>query len=599
MEEIITAAVTAHKEGRVQDAEEHYLKAIELDPGAAHPRYLLGVLSFQMKDLTSARSRLIEATNIDESHASYFCALAQSALAMHHHREAIAAFEKALRLNPDYIEAYTGSAISAARLKQFDITFQLLNQAFELAPESANIHLSYALCFREQKSWQWMETASLQALKYEPNNIRASMAYIESLIEQSRLDEAEQSYLELEDSEYPIAETFFIAGRIACLREHYREAEDLFRKCYENNYYHFESCLSLGLVCQKRGHPLLAHHAHKLAFYVAPENRDVQLALARTAVLIGDSHWAFGLLHELVTTDPECSKTSELLKLAAEGTENAEISETVQFSERADTVGGSPEITRVQNISNDEAEFKSHMEIAQKQLPGQTYTFYLEALHRFIEPSVYLEIGVESPQCLSLAQPGTIAIGINPVAKITHDFRAKTRIFDSRSDDFFAGNMLDQAIEGNEHIDLAFIKGAHVFDQVLRDFIHIEENSGRSSVLIIHNCYPLDERSASSRKITEFWTGDTWKMIACLKEMRPEIQLFTIKTFPSGLAVITNLNAKSTVLRDGYNDIVKKYSQLPYSFVGANKDKLLNAVENDWSLVREKISGYLHPGGKK
>ena len=88
-------------------------------------------------------------------------------------------------------------------------------------------------------------------------------------------------------------------------------------------------------------------------------------------------------------------------------------------------------------------------------------------------------------------------------------------------------------------------------------------------------------------------------MIACLKEMRPEIQLFTIKTFPSGLAVITNLNAKSTVLRDGYNDIVKKYSQLPYSFVGANKDKLLNAVENDWSLVREKISGYLHPGGKK
>jgi hypothetical protein len=135
------------------------------------------------------------------------------------------------------------------------------------------------------------------------------------------------------------------------------------------------------------------------------------------------------------------------------------------------------------------------------------------------------------------------------------------------SDDFFAQYDLGEVL-GRDTFDLGFIDGLHLFEQALKDFINLERYARKDSVILIHDCLPIAPIVAERDRCTGFWTGDVWRIIPCLKTFRPDLKLMTIPTKPSGLGVVTNLDAASTVLSDNYDDIVRYYLTLscPESF---------------------------------
>ena len=145
-------------------------------------------------------------------------------------------------------------------------------------------------------------------------------------------------------------------------------------------------------------------------------------------------------------------------------------------------------------------------------MPGPGYGEILKRMHYWLRPASYLEIGVESGRSLALAQPPTRAIGIDPAPQIEVGFTAETKIFKITSDDFFTHH--DPAKEfARPVIDLAFIDGLHLFEQTLRDFINVERHAGPRSVILVHDCLPVDEMSAARDRRGLFWTGDVWKLI--------------------------------------------------------------------------------------
>src|SRR5262245_50192259 len=78
----------------------------------------------------------------------------------------------------------------------------------------------------------------------------------------------------------------------------------------------------------------------------------------------------------------------------------------------------------------------AHVCIARAKLPGDDFLAYLRRFHEALRPRVYLEIGVDAGRTLSLAQPPTKALGVDPSAPAAGAFDADTHLFPLESDVF-------------------------------------------------------------------------------------------------------------------------------------------------------------------
>lgn len=203
---------------------------------------------------------------------------------------------------------------------------------------------------------------------------------------------------------------------------------------------------------------------------------------------------------------------------------------------------------------------------AEKEMPGEDYYDWLQHFHQRLRPACYVEIGLGHGRSLALAGPETKAVGIDPYQGFWEKLNyvcphGPASLFPLTSDDFFTQHDLRQVM-GQDTFDLGFIDGLHLFEQALKDFINLEHYARKDSVILIHDCLPIAPIVAERERCTGFWTGDVWRIIPCLKTFRPDLKVVTIPAKPSGLGVVTNLDASSTVLADNYEEIVRYYLSL-------------------------------------
>ena len=142
------------------------------------------------------------------------------------------------------------------------------------------------------------------------------------------------------------------------------------------------------------------------------------------------------------------------------------------------------------------------------------YDYYaiLDAAHRRYKPRTYLEIGVALGRSLALSRRETCAIGVDPD---TADRRKQLFLspenypvlFKTTSDTFFAQADLHDLLKAGS-LDMAFLDGLHLFEQVLRDFMHVEKYSSPQTMVFIHDGLPINRLVAERERKTAFWVGD-------------------------------------------------------------------------------------------
>jgi hypothetical protein len=227
----------------------------------------------------------------------------------------------------------------------------------------------------------------------------------------------------------------------------------------------------------------------------------------------------------------------------------------------------------------------SYMGLAKASLPGNGY---IEIIKKFIalrKPEKYVEIGVEKGSVLKLFDSSVRIVGVDPAPQV-ENIPENVILYEEPSDDFFAKYNLEVLLDG--YFDLAFIDGLHIFEQVLRDFINLEKFAAPNSICLIHDCLPLDQRTAERQRRTIFWSGDVWKIVPCLKQVRPDLSLFVIPTYPAGLCVVTGLNRNSQVLAEAYDAIEQKYCRLDYNDIQMQKS-YFSLVPNNWTIVEQTL----------
>jgi hypothetical protein len=232
----------------------------------------------------------------------------------------------------------------------------------------------------------------------------------------------------------------------------------------------------------------------------------------------------------------------------------------------------------------------AHILMSRIALPGPDYIEILAALLACLRPRTYLEIGVSSGKSIVLAGPQTLAIGVDPAPKIRFTLGPNVRIFQTASDAFFARQDVI-GLFGGLRVELAFIDGMHHFEFALRDFVSIERVAAPGSTVLLHDCYPLNRRTAERERSTVFWSGDCWRLIPALKKYRPDLAVNTIATAPTGLTVIRNLDPDSSVLSKCMEEIVAEFLAADYDMLGADKPGSLNLYPNDPARIQALFAG--------
>jgi hypothetical protein len=231
--------------------------------------------------------------------------------------------------------------------------------------------------------------------------------------------------------------------------------------------------------------------------------------------------------------------------------------------------------------------------------PRGHYVQTLASIHEHMRPRTYLEIGMYTGKSLALASAETLVIGVDPEPRVWAPINSNAQLFFEPSDDFFSGHDVRSLLAGRA-LDLAFIDGMHLFEYALRDFRNIERLCGPESVVLVHDCLPPDAESTSRERTTQrLWTGDTWKLVPCLKALRPDLDISTVAVGPSGLTIIRNLDPDSTVLWDRYDEAEREFGALEFTTVEPTRNDVLNVVPNDWDTIAARLPRGLAPSATR
>jgi hypothetical protein len=208
---------------------------------------------------------------------------------------------------------------------------------------------------------------------------------------------------------------------------------------------------------------------------------------------------------------------------------------------------------------------------------GIYYQDFFNLINDWLLPRTYFEIGTETGE--SLRRFRCDALCVDPRFQITENvFAGRKRLFffQMRSEEFFSRyNLLSFFSSG---IDVAFQDGLHHFEVLLQDFINTERYCHSKSLMILHDCLPLNERMAErdyridqtedDPRTRDYWTGDVWRIIPVLKKFRPDLRVFFVDCPPTGLVLCSNLNPNSTALSDNYERILAEFGMLNLSGIG-------------------------------
>lgn len=212
---------------------------------------------------------------------------------------------------------------------------------------------------------------------------------------------------------------------------------------------------------------------------------------------------------------------------------------------------------------------------------GTHYTEVMKQLCKIRRPKTYLEVGVNTGNLLQHIS-SELAICVDPQFVFNVNFMNginKAHLYQQTSDEFFAS---DEAKIYEGKVDIAFLDGMHVFEYLLRDFYNTERLCNRRSVIIMHDCLPLNSEMAhrnfahslsigKNSSHPDYWTGDVWKIIPILKRKRPDLKIIYLDAAPTGLVLVTNLDPTSTVLEEHYLEIVEEHAAAPNDIDSINK----------------------------
>lgn len=117
--------------------------------------------------------------------------------------------------------------------------------------------------------------------------------------------------------------------------------------------------------------------------------------------------------------------------------------------------------------------------------------------------------------------------------------------------------------------DIIFIDGNHNYGFAKKDVQQSLDILNEGGTIVMHDCNPVTEKmQRTDILVTDFWTGDVWKVFAELRILRDNLEMYVVDT-DYGCGVI------QFGQQEKYNANIE---DLTYAYFDKNKKDLMNLV---------------------
>jgi hypothetical protein len=93
----------------------------------------------------------------------------------------------------------------------------------------------------------------------------------------------------------------------------------------------------------------------------------------------------------------------------------------------------------------------------------------------------------------------------------------------------------------------------HQIEFALKDFMHMERYCHAGSVVVVDDIYPAHALQGERIRQSRYWTGDVWKIINVLENVRPDLILLPLDTSPTGSLLVLGLDPQNNALWEKFD----------------------------------------------
>ena len=186
--------VTHHQAKRFQQAEAGYDQILRQFPTHPDSLHLRGLLAYQQGHNSLAVNFIEKAIVQDSSKAHYHFNFGLVMLKEERWDDAIAAYRKACRLNPTYVEAMANLGNLYRRQHQWEDAITIFQQALTVKPQSPDLHNNLGVVYKEKGEPNQALDQYHQALTLAPQHAQALNNMGVVLQDQGKLAEAAEAF---------------------------------------------------------------------------------------------------------------------------------------------------------------------------------------------------------------------------------------------------------------------------------------------------------------------------------------------------------------------------------------------------------------------
>ncbi|MEQ1901588.1 MAG: sulfotransferase [Devosia sp.] len=281
-ERLLSAALAAHRAGRLDDAAGLYRRTIAAHPGSDVAHHNLGLIDHAAGRLAEAEANIGKAIKINPRSAIYLTNMASVLEASGKPQEALDYAGRALALEPRLAAAHNTMGLALADLDRLDESEAAYQQALRFEPRGVDTMLNLArLCLRQDRPADAQRLAQ-SALHLHPSHGRAFVVLGDALMAQKRVAGAAEVFgraiaggFDNAEVNAKLGEALSESGQAESARARFERAVQLAPEIWSSH-------ASLGRFLQLRGELGAAATSFRTALGLNPGKAQLRNALSQT-----------------------------------------------------------------------------------------------------------------------------------------------------------------------------------------------------------------------------------------------------------------------------------------------------------------------------
>jgi protein O-GlcNAc transferase len=191
---LLRRAIEFHQAGDLPSAQSLYGQILSGNPDHLDALHLFGVLRHQQGHNAEALGLIVAAHRVDPTSIGVLSNLAVVLQALGRHEDAVAAYDQAIRLQPDHFESHCGRGLAQHRRRNLDAALASYGDAVALRPEDLHARLQRGVVLSELGRHQEALGVYDEVLAKAPDHIAALNNRGAALQELGRDEEAAATF---------------------------------------------------------------------------------------------------------------------------------------------------------------------------------------------------------------------------------------------------------------------------------------------------------------------------------------------------------------------------------------------------------------------